>query len=211
MTERSARSGAALAAAFLAVMLLSGCNPGAPSAMTPLASTAPAAGVPATTAPAAEAEAGAGAAPTSGPESADTTPCPTTGNTKRFAKIRFALHAGLALGAFQRYIYKPLRAGGFKAGAEKRKRTFVKAAVAGLFAIHELKVAKKFAEANPTLCRGVKAVSGTFASLTSKLKGGSATPEDLQAAQNAFGELQKQATSNGFGFKEKNVTVPGAG
>ncbi|MEV7908560.1 hypothetical protein AB0P04_43915, partial [Streptomyces anulatus] len=113
MTERNARSGAALAAAFLAVMLLGGCNPGnsgAPAAMTPLASTAPAAGAPETAAPA------AGIAPTSGPAAPDKTPCPTTGNAKRFAKIRFALHAGLALGAFHRYIYKPLRSGGFMAG-----------------------------------------------------------------------------------------------
>jgi hypothetical protein len=138
-------------------------------------------------------------------------PCPTAGNAKRFAKTRFALHAGLALGAFHRYIYKPLRSGGFKAGAEKRKRTFLKAAVAGAFALHELKVAKGFAIANPTLCKAVEGVSAKFASLTGKLKSGTATPADLEAGKNAIGNLQHDATKTGYGFQEQNVTVPGAG
>ncbi|MFF0577462.1 hypothetical protein ACFY19_10420 [Streptosporangium saharense] len=212
MTERSARSGAALTAVFLAVMLAGGCGTGAPSATAPLASTAPAAEAPAAdvraSAPAGAQGAGIAPSPT---VSGDDSACPTTGNTKRFAKTRFALHAGLALGAFHRYIYKPLRSGGFKEGADKRKRTFVKAAIAGLFALHELKVAKRFAEANPTLCRAVQSVSNSFAALTNKLKGGTATEKDLDESQNVFGELQRQATGNGFGFKEKNVTVPGAG
>ncbi|WP_433246196.1 hypothetical protein ACQPYK_44800 [Streptosporangium sp. CA-135522] len=137
--------------------------------------------------------------------------CPVAGNTKRFAKTRFALHAGLALGAFYRYIYKPLRSGGFKAGAEKRKRTFVKAAVAALFAAHELKVAKRFAMANPTLCKGVQAVSDSFADLTGKLKNGTATEADLEASKNSFEVLKRSAARNGYDFKEKNVAVPGAG
>src|SRR5512142_2443158 len=82
----------------------------------------------------------------------DNAACPSTGNARPLAKTRFALHAGLAVGAFHRYIYKPLRAGGFQAGADKRARTFAKAALAGAFVVHELKVAKGFAEANPALC-----------------------------------------------------------
>lgn len=137
-------------------------------------------------------------------------PCPTAGNTKRFAKTRFALHAGLALGAFHRYIYKPLRSGGFKAGAEKRKRTFLKAAVAGAFALHELKVAKRFAAANPTLCKAVQGVSAKFDALTGKLKSGTATEADLAASKNSMTDLQQRASKTGFDFKEKNVTIPGA-
>ncbi|WP_250279555.1 hypothetical protein [Frankia sp. Cppng1_Ct_nod] len=140
----------------------------------------------------------------------DNAPCPTTGNTRAFAKTRFALHAGLGLGAFHRYIYKPLKNGGFKAGADKRKRTFVKAAVAGAFTVHELKVAKGFAEANPTLCNAVQSISDSFSNLTNKLKSGTATEADIDASENSFAGLQRSATSNGFAFDEKNVTVPGA-
>ncbi|WP_326637942.1 hypothetical protein OG884_28565 [Streptosporangium sp. NBC_01755] len=205
MLARSTRSLAVPAAALLAVTLVGGCGGDRPTTLKPeavAATTAPPAAVP----PAAE------GAP-QGAEADQEYPsndCPATGNVKRFAKTRFALHAGLALGAFYRYIYKPLRSGGFKTGAEKRKRTFVKAAVAGLFAVHELKVAKRFALANPTLCKGVTTVTASFDRLTSKLKNGTATEADLNASKNAFTDLQQKATQNGFGFKEKNVTVPGA-
>jgi hypothetical protein len=42
--------------------------------------------------------------------------CPTS-NTKSFAKTKFVLHAGLAFGAFHRYLYKPYQAGTFNKGA----------------------------------------------------------------------------------------------
>jgi len=180
---------------LLAVTLVGGCGsgrPAAPKLEAAVATTAPpAAAVP----PGAEA----------GQE------CPVGVNAKRFAKTRFALHAGLALGAFYRYIYKPLQSGGFKAGAEKRKRTFAKAAIAGLFAIHELKVAKRFALANPTLCKGVVALTNSFSGLTGKLKNGTATEADLQAGKDSFAKLQQNALQNGYDFKEKTAIVPGAG
>ncbi|MCC5581529.1 hypothetical protein IMZ11_38595 [Microtetraspora sp. AC03309] len=146
--------------------------------------------------------------PTTGPEY--NAPCPTAGNTMRFAKTRFALHAGLALGAFHRYVYKPLRGGGFEAGAEKRKRAFVKAAVAGAFALHQLKVAKGFAVGNPTLCKAVEAASDRFTSLADKLKGGTATNADVEAGKASMDGLQRDATNTGYPFKEQNVTIPGA-
>ncbi|MER5418890.1 hypothetical protein [Streptosporangium roseum] len=118
------------------------------------------------------------------------------------------MHAGLALGAFYRYIYKPLRSGGFNAGADKRKRTFVKAAVAGAFALHELKVAKRFATANPTLCKGVQAVSDSFSELTGKLRNGTATEADLDASRNAFDALKQDAARSGYDFKEREIAVP---
>ncbi|MET9070245.1 hypothetical protein, partial [Streptosporangium sandarakinum] len=148
--------------------------------------------------------------PHAGPDLAYEGECPTGANARPFAKTRFALHAGLALGAFHRYIYRPLRSGGFKAGAEKRKRTFAKAAVAGLFTIHELKVARGFALANPSLCRSVKAVSDRFDALTAKLRNGTATEADVTSGRQAFSQLQQGAAQGGYDFKEKNVTVPGA-
>ncbi|MER5621470.1 hypothetical protein ABT061_10560 [Streptosporangium sp. NPDC002544] len=205
MLARGTRSLAIPAAVLLAVALVGGCGDNTPADLRPGAMVAT------TSAPAA-----APPAATTAPPAADSDQeypseeCPAAGNAKKFAKTRFALHAGLALGAFYRYIYRPLRSGGFKAGAEKRKRTFAKAAVAGLFTVHELKVAKRFALANPTLCKGVTAVTASFDRLTSKLKNGTATEADLAATKDSFTGLQQKATQNGYGFKEKNVTVPGA-
>ncbi|GAA4186112.1 hypothetical protein GCM10022252_17570 [Streptosporangium oxazolinicum] len=207
MPVRSARSVAVPAAALLAVTLLGGCGGDRPTAVKPEAAvaTSPAAAPPAAGAPP--------AADLSATDAEEYTAeeCPVGANTKRFAKTRFALHAGLALGAFYRYIYKPLQSGGFKAGAEKRKRTFAKAAVAGLFTLHELRVARRFALANPTLCKGVKTVTDSFDNLTNKLKSGTATEADLQASKNSFDSLRQNATKNGYNFNEKTPVVPGAG
>jgi len=136
--------------------------------------------------------------------------CPTNGNSRAFAKTRFALHAGLGLGAFHRYIYKPLRNGGFKSGADKRKRTFAKAAVAGVFVVHELRVANGFALANPSLCNATQSIRNTFSALTSKLKNGTATDADITSADQAFSTFRQNAGQDGFSFNERTATVPGA-
>ncbi|MGJ6961602.1 hypothetical protein ACSDR0_06780 [Streptosporangium sp. G11] len=210
MPVRSARSVAVPAAALLAVTLLGGCGGDRPTAVKHEAivatKSAPAAAPPAAGAPPAV------DLPAAGTDLEYTAEeCPVGANTKRFAKTRFALHAGLALGAFYRYIYKPLQSGGFKAGAEKRKRTFAKAAAAGLFTLHELKVARRFALANPTMCKGVKAVTDSFSNLTAKLRNGTATQADLEASRKSFDNLRQNGLKNGYDFKEKTAIVPGTG
>ncbi len=82
--------------------------------------------------------------------------------------------------------------------------------MAGLFTAHELKVAKGFAVANPTLCNAIQSITNNFTGLVDKLKNGSATEADVDASQSSFDALRQQATQDGFGFNEKNVTVPGA-
>lgn len=186
-----------LVALILAVGLVAGC--GSKGSSTTSSSRAPTATV------------SAGSSAAGDTDTEDNAACPTGGNSQPFAKTRFALHAGLALGAFHRYMYKPLKNGGFSSGADKRVRTFGKAALAGAFTVHELKVAKGFAQASPTLCNAAQSVSDRFSSLTSKLKSGTATEGDLNVAQTGFTGLQNSAKQNGFGFDEQNVTVPGAG
>ena len=43
----------------------------------------------------------------------------------KFAKTKFVLHTGLAIGAFRRYIYKPWKAGKFQKGADGRTTALV--------------------------------------------------------------------------------------
>jgi hypothetical protein len=47
---------------------------------------------------------------------------PAAGKSVRAPKTKFVLHAGLAFGAFHRYLYKPFKAGTFKAHAHGRIR-----------------------------------------------------------------------------------------
>ena len=69
----------------------------------------------------------------------------TTATTK-LAKTKFVLHAGLAFGAFHRWIYKPAKAGDLSHPLE-HKLTTVKAALAAAFVYHELKLALADAQA----------------------------------------------------------------
>ena len=69
-----------------------------------------------------------------------------------FAKTKFVLHAGLAFGAFHRYIYKPFRNGGFTPPLS-HKAAIVKAGIAALFVYHELKIALVDARSSPLLAK----------------------------------------------------------
>ena len=60
-----------------------------------------------------------------------------------FAKTKFLLHSGIAVGAFQRYIFKPYRAGAFKKGAPGRRKALLKAGATAVLVGHELKLAAR--------------------------------------------------------------------
>lgn len=137
--------------------------------------------------------------------------CDKVGSEKR-AKTRFLLHAGLGFGAFHRYIYKPLKNGGFAADAAHRTKAFVKAALAGAFVLRELFEMDKFANADKTLCKIVPNISGATAGLTDlvgKLKGGSASSTDLTNVNGQFDSLNSAAGGLGANIKDKSTKIPG--
>jgi hypothetical protein len=89
-----------------------------------------------------------------------------TSTQVHFAKTKFVLHAGLAFGAFHRYIYKPFRGGGFTPTLQ-HKAGILKASVAALFVDHEVKTALVNARSSPLLSKLVT----PLAALQSKLPG----------------------------------------
>ena len=104
--------------------------------------------------------------------------CPSS-NTIAFAKTKFVLHAGLAFGAFHRYLYKPFQAGTFKKGADGRVGAFIKGGLAALFIKREVRLASEDVKANPTLCKAIAAplskLGNTVQAAFDKLKGGDAS------------------------------------
>ena len=82
------------------------------------------------------------------------------------AKTKFVLHAGLAFGAFHRYIYKPYKAGKLGGGLFKNKLTKVKAALAAAFAYHEVGLALTDARSSKVLSK----VLAPLLALQDKLK-----------------------------------------
>jgi hypothetical protein len=150
------------------------------------------------------------AAPAATPTDTGATPqaCPTA-QTRKFAKTRFITNAGLAAGAFKRYIYDPYRRGDFKGGSEKHKRTIVKAAAAGLFTLDQLRRARANVQADPTLCKALSApmqkLGVAMKSMVDKLKKGDVDPTSIGAASGALEQTRGAAGSAGAGFKDKNV------
>ncbi|MDQ6749709.1 MAG: hypothetical protein M3Z33_02980, partial [Actinomycetota bacterium] len=94
---------------------------------------------------------------------------PTTagaGKKTHFAKTKFVIHAGLAFGAFHRYIYKPFKAGVFGRPAS-HKAALAKAALAAVFAYHETKVALKDAQSSRLLSKLVSPLTALQGKLRS--------------------------------------------
>lgn len=113
--------------------------------------------------------------------------CPQQ-QTQSWAKGKFVTHAGLASGAFYVLIYKPFKAGDLKPSVHNAIH-LGGAAAAGLFAVHELKVAKTDVQADPLLCKALikPLVSATNAvqNLATKIKSkGGAKDGDVTPALN---------------------------
>ena len=117
----------------------------------------------------------------------------------RFAKTRFALHSGIAVAGFYRFIFKPYRAGAFKSGAPGRRKALAKAAATAGVAIHELRVAANVARCDGAALKRLgdplSAVLGPLDSLRGLTTGGGVGA--IAAAQAAMSTCSKASTDAG--------------
>ena len=134
----------------------------------------------------------------------DANGCPTS-NTTTLAKTKFALHAGLAVGTFHRYIYKPFRAGSFQKGANGRIKAFVKAGAAALFAKREIRLASEDVKASPALCKVLAAplrhLSDSLGSVASNIKTGDTSA--ISGVEGLFSKVTGSAAKNGQKITEQ--------
>ncbi len=143
---------------------------------------------------------------------ASTTAAPTasTNSPAHLAAAKFVLHAGLAFGAFHRYIYKPLKAGAFK-GLLRHKLTVLKATAAAVFIVHELKLATADAKASPQLSKlttQLTLLSAGFGAALRKLKAGNFNPLEIETASGAITGIERAAASSGTAIAESSPAVP---
>jgi hypothetical protein len=136
----------------------------------------------------------AGATAAANPSAGADAGCQRVGSVN-FDKTKFVLHAGLAFGAFHHFIYKP-----YKAGTLHGFGPLAKAGLAGVFTVHELKMAKADAESSSTLCHLVapfdRATAAISASIN-KIKSGKATDQDIEGLNNDVNTVQSGAAANG--------------
>jgi hypothetical protein len=134
--------------------------------------------------------------------------------TKHFAKTRFLLHAGLGIGAFRHFVYTPFKGGKFKSGAQGRVKAMIIAGAAALFTYHELKTAKRFAEADKTLCKLVAPIdklTASLPSLGSGLKSGKLNESSINGTAQNVASFKGSATHLGAPITERvppSVSVP---
>jgi hypothetical protein len=135
----------------------------------------------------------------------------STTQKSHLATAKFVLHAGLAFGAFHHWIYKPFKAGNFTGGNLKNhKAAALKAALAGLFAYHELKLAFEDAKASPLLSKlaaPLTALGTKLKSLASGLKSGTLDPSAVESANGDTSTIGGLASGAGAAISEK---VPSA-
>ena len=128
--------------------------------------------------------------------------------TRKIPKTRLLADLGLTYGAFQRYLYKPFKAGAFQKGANGRTKALIKAGLASAAIVKLLSNASKNAAADPTLCKyvpNIDNIKNSLSNLTGKVKNGSASPNEVDGTNNMFSQLQ-----NGSGFSlPTSASLPG--
>lgn len=139
--------------------------------------------------------------PPLGSSASSTASCPQVQNAS-FDKTKFVLHAGLGFGAFHHFIYAPFKSGGFASGAPGRVRRLVEAGLATAFTVHELRLAKQDAEANPTLCRVVAApldnAAASLQRLRDPIKSGQVSGGDLDQVNGTISQAQQGSAQTGI-------------
>jgi hypothetical protein len=140
----------------------------------------------------------------------------TSPNVGRLPTVKFALHAGLAFGAFHRWIYKPLKNGTFSGGLFKHKVALVKAGLAGLFAYHELKIALRDAQASHKLAplvAPVTALGDKLKSIGDSAKGGHFDESTINSANGDVTSLSGLAKQAGISItpQEPSTSALAAG
>jgi hypothetical protein len=131
-------------------------------------------------------------------------------STTKFAKTKFVLHAGLAFGAFHRWIYKPAKAGDLSHPLE-HKLTTVKAALAAAFVYHELKLALADAQADPTLSKLVAPITdlqNKLHGLAGSVKSGGASQADVNGLDSTVSSIESQASAAGQPITEQTPATP---
>ena len=131
-------------------------------------------------------------------------------STTKLAKTKFVLHAGLAFGAFHRWIYKPAKAGELSHPLS-HKATAVKAALAATFVYHELGLALKDAQADPALSKLVSpitALQNKLHGLAGSVKSGGTSAADAQGLDSTISSIKDQASSAGQPITEQTPATP---
>jgi len=131
-------------------------------------------------------------------------------NPAIFDKTRFLLHMGFAYYAFHHFVYLRYKQGSFSKGASHRLFTLGKAALALVFAYHEIKVAIGIANSSNsgflhTLVKPINALGGKMNSVANSFRGGNFDPSQVTDLAHTSDIVGSQAG----GIVDRTVPIPG--
>ncbi|MBV8954858.1 MAG: hypothetical protein JO153_02980 [Solirubrobacterales bacterium] len=144
-----------------------------------------------------------------GTSSSETTASSASSSSIGLAKTKFVLHAGLAFGAFHRWIYKPIRAGDLRHPLS-HKATLIKAGLAAGFVYHELGLALRDAQADPTLSKLVSPITELqtkFHDLGGGIKSGQVSEGDVTSLSDQISSVKQQSASAGHPITEQTPST----
>jgi hypothetical protein len=140
---------------------------------------------------------------------ATTAKAATTASPAQLAQAKFAAAAGLAFGAFNRYIYRPLKEGKIKQPIDRA--LLAKGTAAAQFVARELRAATAAAKANPALsgvAPQLAVLSGGFAAALARLKAGHFNPIEINTAASAIESIKSAAAAAGVKITEAVPALP---
>jgi len=153
----------------------------------------------------------AGCGSSSSSSSGGTTAAATSGSGSALASsAKFALHAGLAFGAFHRYIYKPLKSGQLK-NPFSHKLVLLKDAAAAAFTVHEIRLATEAAQGSPRLAKLIAPLSGlgaAVAAAAASAKSGHVDSSTLDKGNSSIESIKSDASLAGTSIAEKAPSLP---
>ena len=151
-----------------------------------------------------------GGQPASGATSSTAGATSSTTGAISHPKTKFVLHAGLAFGAFHRWIYKPAKTGELRHPFQ-HPLTAAKAALAAAFVYHEVKLALADAQADPTLSKlvaPVTALQNKLQGVAGSVKSGGVSGTDVSGLEGAISSIKGQASGSGAPITEQAPASP---
>jgi len=141
-----------------------------------------------------------------GSSKSSSTPSGGAGTSQtHFAKTKFVLHAGLAFGAFHRWIYKPFKAGDFS-HPFRHKLTIVKALLAASFIHHEVVLARADARHSRLLSKVVLpllGISGAILAIRAAIAAHHApSASNVSSANSAISSVKSDSSAAGQPIQE---------
>jgi hypothetical protein len=147
--------------------------------------------------------AGCGSSSSSNSSSATTAKSSTATSPAQLAQAKFTAAAGLAFGAFNHYIYTPLKEGKVKQPIDKA--LLAKGTAAAQFVARELRKATAAAKASPALsgvAPQLAVLSAGFTAALARLKAGQFNPIEINTAATAIESIKSAAAAAGVKISE---------